>query len=128
MNIKKRSLGCIGSLISLGVFVICLACIAAIFLPMRMNPGVVKGWDALKSDANVTAEFGTPVRDIPVVMGEIKSDMEGTGSGSVTMFFFGPKGFGRAEMYISKHEGGDWTLESMRIFRGQKKVSLYSAN
>jgi hypothetical protein len=122
MNIQKRSLGCYGSLISLVVFIICLACAAAIFIPMRLNPGVVRGWEILKNDDSVIAEFGSPLHDIPIVLGKIESNMDGSGYGSVTAYFFGPKGIGRVEMYISKDEGSDWTLNSMRGFRGQKRV------
>ncbi len=130
---QQKSSGTLKRILGIAAFLFaCLVIVgvlyAIIFLPLRLNAGLVQGLEIVKTDPAVAETFGTPIRESPIVMGTTKEFRYGDGQGSLTAFISGPKGKGDLAVFITRPEGSDWLLKSMSITVGGKTVLVWDAD
>jgi len=94
----------------MGCLISSVGTLAAIFLPTYLNAGLVEGMGIIKNDPVVAEMFGSPIRNIPIILGETSVDAYGSGSGHLTTFISGSKGRGDVSVLVRKPEGGDWQV------------------
>ena len=99
----------------MGCLIFSVGILAVTILPTYYNAGLVEGMEIIKNDPAVAEMFGSPIRHIPIILGEASVNAYGSGGGSLTTFISGPKGRGDVSVHVSKPEGGDWQVDSMSI-------------
>jgi len=118
-----------GLVIIIVIIIICVGILLLSFNTLRFHPVYTQGMKIIKSDPEVIALFGSPIKGGIFVPGTTREFLHGGGRVNLETSIFGPKTRGTVSIYGTQTDkGGAWQIESMTIRVNDEMVLGYSGS